>query len=131
MVNLSPAFIDWLRWLTEPSLKDRPTSAREALEALEILSQRHFPLVVLQPEDSKIKYIKQPERLEIIIPPVGFSLRVGFLCVFDLIWLSLLTNWTIAVWGEPWLMLIPLFHWGVGTLQGFKRLLFLQIHEWD
>ena len=68
----------------------------------------------LQPEYSKIKYVKQPERLEIIIPPAGFSLRVGFLCVFDLIWLSLLTNWTIAVWGEPWLILIPLFHWAFG-----------------
>lgn len=36
LVNLSPALLDWLRWLTEPSLKNRPTSAQEALEALEI-----------------------------------------------------------------------------------------------
>ena len=114
LVNLSPAFLDWLKWLTEPSSKHRPTSAREALEALDILSQRHFPLVVFQPEDSKIRYIKQQEWLEITIPPAGFSLRVGFLCVFDLIWFSLLTNWTMAVWGEPWLMLFPFFHWAFG-----------------
>ncbi len=114
LVNLSPAFLDWLKWLTEPSLMHRPTSAREALEALDILSQRHFPLVVVRPEDSKIQYIKQKERLEITIPPAGFSLRVGFLCVFDLIWLSLLTNWTIGAWGQPWLILLPLFHWAFG-----------------
>ena len=114
LVNLSPALIDWLKWLTEPSLQNRVASAREALEALDTLSQRHFPLVVFQPEDSKIKYIKQQERLEILIPPAGFSLRLGFLCVFDLIWFSLLTNWTMAVWGEPWLMLFPLFHWAFG-----------------
>ncbi len=114
LVNLSPAFLDWLKWLTEPALEHRPTSAREALEALDILSQRHFPLVVFQPEESKIRYIKQQERLEITIPPAGFSLRVGFLCVFDLIWLSLLIHWTIVAWGEPWLILLPLFHWGFG-----------------
>ena len=111
LVNLSPALIDWLKWLTEPSLKERPNSAREALEALDVLSQRHFPLVIVQPEDSKIQYIKRKERLEITIPPAGFNLRVGFLCVFDLIWLSLLTNWTLTVWGESWLILLPLFHW--------------------
>ena len=114
LVNLSPAFLDWLKWLTEPSLNSRLGSAREALEALDILSQRHFPLVVFQPEDSKIQYIKQKERLEITIPPPGFSLRVGFLGVFDLIWLSLLTNWTISAWGEPLLILFPLFHWAFG-----------------
>ena len=123
LVNLSPAFLDWLKWLTEPALEHRPTSAREALEALDILSQRHFPLVVFQPEDSKIQYLKQQERLEIIIPPAGFSLRIGFLCVFDLIWLSLLTNWTIAAWGEPWLILLPLFHWAFG-LWMFLAILF-------
>jgi len=111
LVNLSPAFLDWLKWLTEPSLKYRPASARAALQALDNLSQRHFPLVIFQPEDSKIQLIKQSERLEITIPPAGFSLRVGFLCGFELIWLSLLINWTISVWGEPLLMLFPLVHW--------------------
>jgi serine/threonine protein kinase len=130
LVNLSPAFLDWLKWLTELSSKARPTSAREALEALDILSQRHFPLVVVQPEDSKIKYIKQKERLEITIPPAGFSLRVGFLCIFDLIWLSLLTNWTIASWGEPWLILLPLFHWvfGIWIFWAILFTLFGKIH---
>ena len=81
LVNLSPAFLDWLKWLIEPSLKHRLASAREALQALDILSQQHFPLVVFQPENSKIQYVKQKEQLEITIPPAGFSLRLGFLCV--------------------------------------------------
>ena len=114
LVNLNPAFLNWLKWLTEPSLKSRLASAREALQTLDILSQRHFPLVIFQPESSKIQFIKQKERLEITIPPAGFSLRVGFLCGFDLIWLSVLINWTISVWGEPLLMLFPLFHWAFG-----------------
>ncbi len=119
LVNLSPAFLDWLKWLTEPSLKLRPASARKALQALDNLSLDnlslpHFPLVVFQPEDSKIQLIKQKERLEITIPPVGFSLQVGFLCCFDLIWLSMLISWTISVWREPLLMLFPLFHWAFG-----------------
>jgi serine/threonine protein kinase len=104
LVNLSPAFLDWLKWLTEPSLKYRPASARAALQALDNLSQPHFPLVVFQPEDSKIQLSEQSERLEITIPPAGFNLRVGFLCGFELIWLCLLINWTISVWGEPLLM---------------------------
>ncbi len=111
LVNLSPAFVDWLKWLTEPSLKLRMGSARKALEALDMLSHRHFPLVVFQPQDSKIKYVNRNDLLEVIIPPPGFSLRVGFLCFFDLIWLSLLINWSISVWGKPLLVLFPLFHW--------------------
>ena len=111
LVTLSPAFRDWLKWMTELSWQHRPASAREALQALNIWSQRHIPLVVFQPEDSQIKYCQQQEQLEITIPPAGFSLRLGFLCGFDLIWFLVLINWTMAVWEEPGLMLLPLFHW--------------------
>ncbi|NJO52706.1 MAG: serine/threonine protein kinase [Leptolyngbyaceae cyanobacterium RM2_2_4] len=34
-VQLSSAFTSWLTWLTEPNLGDRPTSAQQALEALQ------------------------------------------------------------------------------------------------
>ena len=130
LVNLSPAFLDWLKWLTEPSVKRRPASAREALQALERLSQHHVPLVVFQPESSQIQYIKQKEQLEITIPPAGFSLRLGFLCGFDLIWFLVLINWTRSVWGEPWLMLFPVFHWGFALwiLLAILFSLFGQIH---
>ncbi|MDJ0634287.1 MAG: serine/threonine-protein kinase [Xenococcaceae cyanobacterium MO_188.B29] len=114
LVNLSPAFLNWLKWLTEPSLKRRSASAREALQALDNLSSRQFSLVVCQPEYSRIQLVKQEERLEITIPPAGFSFRLGFLCGFDLIWLSVLINWTISVWGEPSLILFPIFHWAFG-----------------
>ena len=114
LVNLSPAFLDWLKWLTEPSLKHRSASARAALQALDNLSSRQFPLVVFQPESSQIQLIKQEKQLEITIPPAGLSLRLGFLCGFDLIWLSVLINWTISVWGEPLLIFLTLFHWAFG-----------------
>lgn len=35
LVNLSPSFADWLRWLTEPSLERRLSKALEALDVLE------------------------------------------------------------------------------------------------
>ena len=114
LVNLSPAFLDWLKWLTEPSLKRRSASARAALQALDNLSSRQFPLVVFQPESSQIQLIKQEKQLEITIPPAGLSLRLGFLCGFELIWLSVLINWTISVWGEPLLIFLTLFHWAFG-----------------
>ncbi len=114
LVNLSPAFLDWLKWLTEPSLKRRSASARAALQALDNLSSRQFPLVVFQPESSQIQLIKQEKQLEITIPPAGLSLRLGFLCGFDLIWLSVLINWIISVWGEPLLIFLTLFHWAFG-----------------
>ena len=59
LVNLSPAFLDWLKWLTEPSLMHRPTSAREALEALDILSRRHFPLVVVGQRTAKFSTLNK------------------------------------------------------------------------
>ncbi len=35
VANLSPDFVEWLRWLIEPSLDRRATSAQEALQALQ------------------------------------------------------------------------------------------------
>src|SRR4028118_1109915 len=50
--NLSPAFADWLRWMTQPSLDKRLTSAVEALQALEQPQQRNIaPPVVSKPTE--------------------------------------------------------------------------------
>ncbi len=57
--NLSPAFADWLRWMTEPSLNKRLTSAQEALKALENEQQRPSSTVgVRKPFGSKVTLTK-------------------------------------------------------------------------
>jgi len=79
--QLNPNLIDWLEWMTEPSLEIRLSSAEEALRSLDenrfIINKS--PLAV-QPPESDIKLTKNSEFIEIIIPPqgVGFSLIALF-----------------------------------------------------
>jgi serine/threonine protein kinase len=82
--QLNPNLIDWLEWMTEPSLEKRLSSAEEALRSLEknpfiINKINKIPLAV-QPPESDIKLTKKSEFIEIIIPPqgVGFSLIALF-----------------------------------------------------
>jgi serine/threonine protein kinase len=72
--NLSPVFADWLRWMTEPSLNKRLTSALEALKALENEQQRSSSTVgVKKPSGSQVTLTKNAYSLEIITR----SIRVG------------------------------------------------------
>jgi len=82
--HLNPNLIDWLEWMTEPSLEIRLYSAEEALRSLDenpfiINKINKIPLAV-QPPESDIKLTKNSEFIEIIIPPqgVGFSLIALF-----------------------------------------------------
>jgi serine/threonine protein kinase len=69
--NLSPAFAEWLTWITEHSLERRLTSAQEALEVLEQERPRNQKVELIQkPIDSKISLSNTPEALEISIPSV-------------------------------------------------------------
>lgn len=76
VTQLNPNSIDWLEWMTEPSLEKRLSSAGEAWRALK--NPRHInksPRVV-QRQGSDIKLIKNSEFIEIVIPPpgIGFGL---------------------------------------------------------
>lgn len=71
-INLSSAFVDWLKWITEPDLNNRLTSTEKALNALEVPVQREvkvIPTVVKKPQSSKVQLKKNRNSLEIIIPP--------------------------------------------------------------
>lgn len=73
-VNLKPALTDWLKWMTEPSLDKRLTSAQEAIKVLEQEQQRESnPLLFKKPTGSKIVLNKNIDSLEIITN----SMRVG------------------------------------------------------
>ena len=74
-VQLSPPFRDWLRWLTEPLVANRPASARQALEALEHLDRR--PALIpsdaaavptRQPAGSRIQLHKSEQTFQVVIP---------------------------------------------------------------
>ena len=81
---LNPNLIDWLEWMTEPSLEKRLSSAEEALRSLDenpfVINKINKTPLAVQPPESDIKLTKNSEFIEIIIPPegVGFSLIAWF-----------------------------------------------------
>ena len=97
LVNLNRDLIDWLKWMTQPSLNRRLASAKEALEALENprpktdISAARQKLI-----GSRIKLKKDGEKLEILIPPKklgfwrGYWIRTGMLVKLGLVLLIFL-----------------------------------------
>ena len=80
VTNLDPTFVDWLEWMTEPSLDRRLASAQEALQVLEKPRRRNKPTrVVRQPSGSEVVLTKTDDFLEIILPAkgLGFGLLAG------------------------------------------------------
>jgi serine/threonine protein kinase len=77
VMQLNSNLIDWLEWMTEPSLDKRLSSAGEALVSLKNPRPIHkSPMVVQRPPSSDIKLTKNSEFIEIVIPPqgIGFGL---------------------------------------------------------
>ncbi|MGG6267979.1 serine/threonine protein kinase [Leptolyngbya sp. AN03gr2] len=114
-VNLSPDLIDWLKWLTEPSLDLRLQSAKQALEALETPRS----LVKGQPAGSKVKLTQTRQTLEIAIPPRGFHLGLIPAIGFAIAWNSFLVMWyrmALMGWSSGgWFMaLFSIVHLGAG-----------------
>ncbi len=120
IANISPAFADWLKWMTEPCLVRRLKSASLALQALEKQALREdFSLVTTQPEGSKVVLTKKHNYLEIIIPPKGFSLGLLPLIGFAVIWDGFLMKWysmAILSWssGGWFAAIFALGHLGAG-----------------
>ncbi|MGB3402110.1 MAG: serine/threonine-protein kinase [Microcoleaceae cyanobacterium] len=93
-VNLNPALSDWLKWMTEPSLNRRLTSAEEAIKALKH-PRKSTKITEFKSKvfGSKIKVIKNKETIEILIPPGRFRIKT-ITRVFDqnmgaMLWISL------------------------------------------
>ncbi len=107
-VSLSNSFIDWLQWITEPSLEQRLASADHALQALEQETPQNQPiplLVPVKPENSKVVLIKNPNLLKIYIPPKGFTLKLLPIIGFAVIWNGFLaiavSSLNSGVWIDP------------------------------
>ena len=89
--RLSPRFQQWINWLVEPYVGDRPASAQQALKALNRLPLSMLKRQLLEPTRAQmlpvpitngnrdkyepfftqIKSAKKPRSFELIIPPVG------------------------------------------------------------
>ncbi|MEG4320324.1 MULTISPECIES: serine/threonine-protein kinase [unclassified Microcoleus] len=70
---LNPNFIDWLEWMTEPSLEKRLSSAGEASNSLANPREISKSIMPVKPRGSDIKLTKNSEFIEIVIPPPGFA----------------------------------------------------------
>ncbi len=66
IANISPAFTEWLKWMTEPSLDKRLSSVHQALEVLDN-PQLSITSVPQQPVGSTIRLTKTRDSLEILI----------------------------------------------------------------
>ena len=119
-VSFSPAFTDWLQWMTQPSLEQRLESASHALQALEEQQLRkNLSLVATKPADSRVVLTKKQDCLEIFIPPKGFSLDLLLIIGFAVIWNGFLVMWySIAILNGSFVGLFLAFfalgHLGVG-----------------
>lgn len=79
IVNLNPDLIDWLKWMTQPSLNRRLPSAGEALKALENPRQQTDISAIRQkPFGSRIELKEDGENLEILIPPKRLTFWSAF-----------------------------------------------------
>ncbi|MBD2435205.1 serine/threonine-protein kinase [Nostoc sp. FACHB-110] len=123
VVNLSSSLTRWLKWLTEPSLDQRVSSANAALQALD---DSHWQpqttaLTIGKPAGSKIQLTKSWDALEIRIPPSGFKVSMLFTGGFAIAWNSFILFWTIAALSAPFPANIPfvlfsLPFWSAGGL---------------
>ena len=85
--HLNPNLIDWLEWMTEPSLSKRLSSAKEAWHALKNpRAIDKIPMAAVQRQGSDIELTKTSEFIEIIIPPQGVGFRL----------IALLSGWIPA-----------------------------------
>jgi serine/threonine protein kinase len=116
--HLTPAFVHWLRRMTEPSLERRFTSARKALQALEQQTEI-ASLVVRKPPGSQVSLTTTVDSLEILIPPLGFHGGMIFIGLFAIAWNSFLLMWTSMALLAPLpinlvFTLFSLPFWGAG-----------------
>jgi serine/threonine protein kinase len=76
VTHLNSNLVDWLEWMTEPSLNKRLSSAGEAWLSLKNPRPTEKTPIAVQRQGSDIKLTKNSEFIEVIIPPqgVGFGL---------------------------------------------------------
>ena len=126
-VNLTPNFRQWLQKVSKPNLDGRTASAKEALETLNNLerqfadlSSNPIPLSLQKkPRNSRVVLSKKSDRLEIYLPPKGFSLALLPIIGFAAVWNGFLVFWyaiCFATWNSGGLFMgcFALLHLAAG-----------------
>jgi serine/threonine protein kinase len=108
-VHLGSSLTRWLKWMTEPNLERRMSSANAALQALD---DSHWQppttaLTISKPAGSKVQLTKNWDALEIKIPPSGFKASMLFTGGFAIAWNSFILFWTIAALAAPFPANVP------------------------
>ena len=109
-VSLDVGFVNWIGKLTEPSLAERISTARQALEELKNKHTLEPPITSHKPIGSKIQLKKSASQLEIIIPKRGKkAFRAFYLLGLIAPFLIQLPNYLNMFWNwksyaiAPWL----------------------------
>jgi serine/threonine protein kinase len=108
VVNLAPELTDWLKQLTEPSLKKRIGSAEAALMKLENPTKpQQSPLVSQRPSRSKLQLQVETHHFKLTIPPhweqlnyfIPITLTILGLIAFPL-WWSVSSSWLLLYYAS-------------------------------
>ncbi|MEG4286664.1 serine/threonine-protein kinase [Microcoleus sp. A006_D1] len=124
---LNPNLIDWLEWMTEPSLSKRLSSAGEALRTLKNPRPIDKSIMPVQPLGSEIELTKNSEFIEIVIPPKGAGF--GLISLF-----TAAVAGSLALWMKndydllplSWLLIVGFFLVACGVM--FLFALFRELH---
>lgn len=137
--NISPALMDWLKWMCEPSLDKRLPSAGQALQALNEKLPRDISTTTIgKPIGTKVVLTKGANFLNILLPPTRVNDGIICLILFAIFWnasLPMVTWITVMAFlnGVPVLLVLLLlaFLWVgdfyillgiIGSLFGRTRL---------
>jgi eukaryotic-like serine/threonine-protein kinase len=123
-VNISKGFADWLEQMLEPVSEDRFSSARQALAALQNCDiNKNLKMGeisrITKPFGSRVKLTISStidgDRLEVFIPPAGWSIELIPVMGFALFWNSFLVVWTAgAAKASVFFALFSIPFWIVG-----------------
>ncbi|MEM8809702.1 MAG: serine/threonine-protein kinase [Cyanobacteria bacterium P01_G01_bin.38] len=106
----------WLCWLTNPDLTQRPASATEALTGLETLLETGSLAELRHPSPDRILVNQRADRLDIVVPPRGFQpKRVGsWLDLISLAVIFSVASSVVGLIGWPLWMLIGTRYFEMG-----------------
>jgi serine/threonine protein kinase len=121
-------FTDWIRgtwwywdghqWISKTP-QPQTQNAPQNLKKQDKSGSHDLTLKMAQPTGSKIKFNKDENSLEILIPPTGFQPSMTFMVLFAIAWNSFILFWTINALAAPFPASIPfalfsLPFWGAG-----------------
>ncbi|MEQ9001809.1 MAG: serine/threonine-protein kinase [Coleofasciculus sp. B1-GNL1-01] len=107
---LDSAFVDWLKWMTEPDLNNRLTSAKQSFKLLkQLLLIEEIYSVTKNIGVSKIRINNYRDKLEFIFSDFsGLEKMLRYLCM-GLLFIFIIVNFSVLKAGV--FMIINVFNW--------------------